>query len=152
MLRIVAIALTLTGAAVAVQADIYRYVDAEGHVQYSDRWVPGSERIRTTSSRSSSSSSSASRASSSSTADDDSSSRATELVRNQQTARAVQQDLDAARAKQCEEATKRYEQAIQARRLYRTGPNGERQYMTDAELSEYRLNARAERDEVCGRS
>lgn len=149
MLRIVAIALILTGAAVAVQADIYRYVDSNGHVQYSDRWVPGSERIRTTTSRPSSSSSSTSRTSSSTSEGD---SRASEIARNQQTARAVQQDLDAARAKQCEEATKKYEQAIHARRMYRTGPNGERQYMTDAELSEYRLNARAERDEVCGRS
>ena len=47
MFRILAIAATLFGLTAAAQADVWRFVDAQGHVQYSDRWVPGSVLVKT---------------------------------------------------------------------------------------------------------
>src|SRR5882724_929727 len=38
-------ALVLTGLASVSYADVYRSVDPDGRVHYSDRWVPGSELI-----------------------------------------------------------------------------------------------------------
>ena len=47
MFRILAIAATLVGLTAAAHADVYRWTDAQGHVQYSDRWVPGSMLVKT---------------------------------------------------------------------------------------------------------
>jgi hypothetical protein len=44
MFRILAITATLLGLASTAQADVYRWTGADGTVQYSDRWVPGSAR------------------------------------------------------------------------------------------------------------
>ena len=53
MFRILAIAMTLAGTASVAQAeDVYRWTDAQGRVQYSDRWVPGSVLVKTSDSRS----------------------------------------------------------------------------------------------------
>jgi hypothetical protein len=38
---------------------------------------------------------------------------------------------------------------VNTRRLFREGPNGERQYLTDAEIEEARINAKRELDEAC---
>ena len=47
MLKTLAIALVLTGAAAISHAsDVYRYVDAQGGVHYTDTWVPGSTLIK----------------------------------------------------------------------------------------------------------
>ena len=47
MFRTLALALILTGAALAVRAaDVYRYVDAQGGIHYTDTWVPGSTLIK----------------------------------------------------------------------------------------------------------
>ena len=47
MFRILAIAATLLAVASAAQADVYRWTDAKGTVQYSDKWVPGSTLMKT---------------------------------------------------------------------------------------------------------
>ncbi len=66
------------------------------------------------------------------------------------TSRAVESDIEKKRAEQCKEATERYERSITARRLYRETPDGERVYLTEAELDAARLEARTERDTACG--
>ncbi len=47
MFRILAITATLLGVASAAHADVYRWTDAKGTVQYSDKWVPGSTLVKT---------------------------------------------------------------------------------------------------------
>jgi hypothetical protein len=63
---------------------------------------------------------------------------------------AVQKDLDQARAGQCKKARDTYEQSLQARRIYRTNKAGEREYLSDTEADQMRLNARVAMEQSCG--
>ena len=40
-------ALTVAAAFTVAQADVYKWIDAQGVAHYSDEWVPGSEIIKT---------------------------------------------------------------------------------------------------------
>ncbi len=64
-------------------------------------------------------------------------------------AAAVQRDLDAVRSDQCKQAQERYKTYIESRRLYRETPDGKREYLSDAELSKARVEAKKEVDEFC---
>jgi hypothetical protein len=144
-------ALLLIGASFAAQADVYRWVDAQGEVHYSDRWVPGSVLIKVEGSRATPQAAAAAR-----TADQNRLAVTNDRigVEQAQTAetRAVQRDVDQARTGQCKEAKERYEKSIQARRIFRTGKDGEREYLNDAEATEWRLKARSEMQEACSPS
>lgn len=62
----------------------------------------------------------------------------------------VAADVAAAHAEDCGKARDAYETAIRSRRLYRTGENNERVYLTDAELDQTRVESRRLMDEACG--
>jgi hypothetical protein len=62
---------------------------------------------------------------------------------------AVQQDVSAARTEQCKQAQERYQSYVITRRLFKEGENGERVYLSDAEVEEARINAKRELDEAC---
>lgn len=64
---------------------------------------------------------------------------------------AVQKDVASTHADQCKAATDHYQKSIEARRLYRTGKDGEREYLTDAEIDEARLAAKRQMDEACSK-
>jgi hypothetical protein len=144
MLRSLAITAALMGALSTAHADVWRYVDSEGRVQYSDRWVPGSELVKTTRN-------SPGRPS---PAPDPSALATSRSIDEQQQQRAaeqtVQQDLAKVKAERCKKLKEEYEQAIQARRIYRTLPNGEREYISDAEADAYRVELLNRRKEACG--
>jgi hypothetical protein len=134
----------------AASADVYRWVDASGRVHYSDRWVEGSELIKT-------SAPAAAFAKSAQAETQRNQLRASdERIREQQAqssaAEAVRQDVEAKRAEQCKQARENYEKSIAARRIYKNGPNGERQYLSDAEADEMRIKARASMDALCGKT
>ena len=138
------IALVLAAATVAARADVYRIVDAQGHVQYTDRWEPGAELIKTERPRTTSSS-----------GDDQnrlsaSNDRIGEQLNREQAARAVKADQDKVRAEQCKTAKERYRKAIEAHRLYREGKNGEREYLSDDQAQQERVDARQEVQSACG--
>jgi len=61
----------------------------------------------------------------------------------------VREDVAKARAEQCKQAQQRYQTYIQSQRLYRTLPNGERQYLSDEELTKARIEAKQEVDKLC---
>ncbi len=143
MSRLVSIiALVLAGACTLARADVFRWVDEQGVVHYSDEWVPGSVVIKTTV-RPHSESAPASGLSAAN-------SRVNEQIANQDNARAVQQDVAKARDSQCSWAKDRYMKAIASRRVYKEGKDGERQYMTDAEADAYREQARKDVQQACG--
>lgn len=75
---------------------------------------------------------------------------ADERLRREQAARDVAADVAARRAAECKRATETYDRTIQARRLYKNGPNGERIYLSEAELTQARIDARTARDAACG--
>ena len=68
---------------------------------------------------------------------------------NDATARQVAQDLAKVQTDRCGEARERYNTYLTAQRLFKPGPNNERQYLTDDELSAARVNAKREMDAAC---
>jgi hypothetical protein len=66
-----------------------------------------------------------------------------------QVKRAVAEDVANARVEQCKQARDKYQRYVQSRRLIREGPDKERVYLSDAEIETERLNAKREADEAC---
>lgn len=148
MFRILAIAAALIGAASAAHADVYRWTDAQGRVQYSDRWVPGSTLIKSTSPRNAAAEPPAQ-------PDQQKVASTNANLAQQQAQRdveqTVKQDVAANKAEQCKKVTASYQKAIESRRMYKEGANGEREYVSDQEADAYRAKLLSERKEVCGK-
>jgi hypothetical protein len=122
-------------------AVVYKWVDAQGKVQYGDRPPDGvhAEVVElliphSASTRSASTSAPAAKTASAKDAADK---------------KAVEQDVSQTRDKQCTEAQDRYKKLIEGRRLYKTGPDGERQFMNSEEIDTERLNAKRDVDTIC---
>jgi hypothetical protein len=71
-------------------------------------------------------------------------------LKDNATRQAVQKDVAASRAEQCKQAQDTYQKTIAARRVYRLNKAGEREYLSDAEMEQARVNARLEVDRTCG--
>jgi hypothetical protein len=141
MLRLVPItALILAAACTLARADVFRWVDGEGVVHYSDEWQPGSVVVKTVKAHPDNG---AARSTGSVSA-------ANTQVADQANANAVRQDVAKARDTQCSWAKDRYMKAIVSRRVYKEGKDGERQYMSDAEADAYRETARKDVQQFCG--
>jgi hypothetical protein len=141
--------LALLALSLPAAAEIYQWVDANGHVQYSDRPREGATLVPIASSPT-----------------DPAQVRERELRRweagaaatraeqeagEERTARAAADaDLEAQRKENCSKARRRYAQYSQAHRIYQDLPNGERRYLTDAETTEAREGAAAAVEEWCG--
>jgi Domain of unknown function (DUF4124) len=146
MLRpVIVSALIAAGLCSVAHADVYRWVDDKGEPHYSDRWVPGSELIKSdkphpqTPTPSASSPTTTQHAASPAAAD-----RANE--------EAVKQDVAKTRDVQCKQAKDRYQKAIDARRISKPSQPGDtdRVYMSDAEVDAYRAQARSDVTLACG--
>lgn len=137
-------------AATVAHADVYRFVDAQGRVQYSDRWVPGSELIKTSHTTHEAQQAAAQARAAEQNKLAVSNDRIAAEQAQEQAQQAVRRDLAATRSEQCKAAKEKYEKSIQARRLYKVGKDGERQYLTDAEADQARLAARKDMTAVCG--
>src|SRR5581483_3366306 len=86
----------LVGAAGIARADvIYQWTDEHGEVHYTDQWVPGAKIIRTTTARAPVPATSAMQGI------QNESNAASHVVKQQQDAQAVQQDVARARAVRC---------------------------------------------------
>lgn len=146
---IAAAAILGLAASVGAHADVYRWVDSEGRVHYSDRWVPGSELVKVNRSRQSPEAAAA-RAAAEQNRLAVTSDRIAAQQEDARTAQAVREDVAKAREEQCREAREQYQKAIRARRIFRTGKDGEREYLSEAEADEYRMQARNEMLAACG--
>lgn len=142
-------ALVLAGAATLALADVYRSVDPDGRVHFSDRWVPGSQLIHVDKRR---------------PGEEDAATRLaaeqaklqasnTQIAADQKqvaTERAVKQDVQQVRATQCKDAKDRYQKAIQARRVFKATPDGQKVYLSEQEADQHRVKAREDMDLACG--
>jgi hypothetical protein len=63
--------------------------------------------------------------------------------------KAIDQDVAQSKDKQCTDAQDRYKKLIEGRHIYKTGPDGERQFMTSEEIDTERLNAKRDIDSIC---
>lgn len=142
--------LIVAGLCGVAHADVYRWVDEHGEPHYTDRWVPGSELIK--SSKPHPAGEPAPSASESQARISSSSATQASAAKQQQAAEAaVKADVAKTKEAQCKQAKDRYQKAIEARRIYKPGKEGEeRVYMTDEETDAYRLQARNDVTLTCG--
>ncbi len=145
---ITACVLTVSLAA-AVRADIWKWVDAQGTVHYSDRPVPGAVLVKGPDTAGDTSSS---EPDSDQKSLDASSKQITGDLDHEAAVRKVQQDEAAQKAEQCKEAQDRYDKAIHARRIYTTDENGNRQYLSDDDAEKQRVQAELDVQNFCGSS
>jgi hypothetical protein len=143
-MRRISIALAALAAVVtAAHADVYKTVDAQGQVHYSDQWSPGAELIKGDHSRATSAPEAAPPAANDHTLAPDPSKAAA--------AKQVQSDMEALRAEQCKQLKEQYDKLIHARRIYQ--PNSDssapREYLSDAEADAERVKTRQAMDEAC---
>jgi hypothetical protein len=138
--------LAWSGMAAAV---VYKWVDAEGKVQYGDRPPDGvhAEVVEllishSASARSAPAAAAAQAAPAARTA-------AAPTIKDIIDKNAVAQDVAQAREKQCTEAQERYKKLIEGRKIYKPGPNGERQFLTSEEIDAERLSAKQDINTAC---
>ena len=149
MVTRIAALLALMAVSLGASADVYKWVDAQGRLHYSDMPVEGAERVAVASRRSDPSAiSQRTGAESATRAQADQ--QANQQRREQTTQQAVDKDLEKTRETQCKDAKEQYRVAIESQKLYRVGKDGERQYLTSAEIDTARMNARRTMDDACG--
>ncbi len=138
------IALLLAALPLGALADVYRSVDAQGHVQYSDTPSPGAQLVNAAED-------------SSPPADADKAETQAQKVNEQisgqlsreAAAREVAKDTADAHGKQCKQAQAAYQNAVQARRLYNMGADGQRQYLSDEQADQQRVSYRMAMEAAC---
>jgi len=149
MLRLAfGLALTLTLAS-AASADVYRYIDPRGNVQYTDKpaLLPAQKlavQSRPTDATEVEAGSAAEQARTA----------AADAARQQAAARQADQNkagkvTATAKAEQCVKARERNDAYSTSKRLYETLPDGERRYLTDAELDDARARAEKAVADLC---
>jgi hypothetical protein len=128
-------------------AVVYKWVDAQGKVQYGDRPPDGvhAEIVEMLGTHVARQTNDSARPSASSAAQQPA---ATDTTAKKQVADDVAQTRD----KQCTDAQERYKKLIEGRRLYKTGPNGEREYLNSEEIDKERLDAKNDIDTICNSS
>lgn len=124
-----------------VSADIYRSVDENGLVVYSDRPNSEAERVAVSSRRSPSASATSAPppAASDTSGDEPSDSTVFAEIPREPTP----EEIAADRARNCEYSQQMLETYTTSHRLYRQGADGEREYLSDAEIDEARARAEA---------
>jgi len=140
MKRVLLCALLMGWSAMA-SAVVYKWVDAQGKVQYGDNPPDGVhaevvELLGTHGSHPGTSNSVVGTDRSAPPSGDP-------------TKKAVDNDVAQVRDKECAEAQDRYKKLIEGRHLYKVGDNGERQYLTSDEIDSERVNAKREADDIC---
>ena len=135
----------LAGLGAARAGDIF--CNNQGH-DCSDRWSPGATLIRTSAGQQAPNATPAPPSASATPTDAGANAR----LGLDATRTAVQKDVSAARVEQCKQAKEKYQKSVEARRVYRMNAAGEREYLTDAEADQARLNARLEMERSCGNS
>jgi Domain of unknown function (DUF4124) len=149
MLRILSLALFLTGAALAAAAaDVYRYVDAQGGVHYTDTWVPGSTLIKVDHPKNAPAALTPTRTPQSKplAAGDHASADAAKAADE----RTVKADVAQAQEEGCKTAKDNYTKAVASRRIIKSGTDGQREYLSEDDANAYRLQLHDAMQAACG--
>lgn len=138
--------LSWSGLASAV---VYKWIDAQGKLQYGDRPPAGMhaevvELLGTHAARSAPARAAAS------SIEAPPKPTAPDAPGTYETAKkTVDEDVAQVKEKQCADAQDHYKKLIEGRRIYKAGADGERQYLTSDEIDAERVNAKREVDLVC---
>jgi hypothetical protein len=134
-------------------AVVYKWVDAQGKLQYGDRPPDGvhAQLVEMLGTHAATARNAAPAAPSTpaTRAAANTSPAANASPKEADEKKAVDQDVAQTRDKQCADAQDRYKRLIEGRRIYKAGPDGERQYMTSDEIDIERLNAKRDADAIC---
>jgi hypothetical protein len=152
LINILAVFAGVLGCAAAQAGDVYKYVDGQGKTMYTDKPIPGAVLVSTANPRPAEAAQRnyAAQQAASSQQLSASNQRIAENQTNSSAAAAVAKDLAASQSERCKKARADYEKRINSQRLYRTGKDGEREYLNDAELAQARVDARRDMDTLCG--
>jgi len=152
ILAITAGVLTFALSHFAQAGDVYKYVDERGTTLYTDKPIPGAVLISTGAQRPPEVAQRNAAAAQSVTNSqlNASNQRIASAQENQRLSSTVAKDLEATRAERCKKARESYQTSISMVRMYRTGPNGEREYLSDAELAQQRMDSAKAVDAICG--
>jgi hypothetical protein len=144
----------LTAAAAAfaagpVAADVYKFKDEQGNVLYTDKpsTLPA-ERLNIQSQKTDVVAVQARQAEETKRLQE--ADRASQQANNQNKDQQQAAQLTATqKAEQCAKARQRYDSYINSQRLYEQQPDGQRRYLSDAELTAARTSAKASMDAMC---
>ena len=138
--------------ALAQAGDVYKYVDEHGTTLYTDKPIPGAVLVSTGAQRPPEAAARSYAATQSATSSQlaASNQRIADAQNDSRVATNVAKDLEASRAERCKKARAIYTTSINSQRLYRQTPDGKREYLTDAELAQQRLDAAKSVDAICG--
>jgi len=138
--------------ATAQAGDVYKYVDERGNTLYTDKPIPGAVRVATGSQRPPevAQKAYASQQAAANRQFADTNQRVSDTQSNQRIAATVAKDLEATRVERCKKARADYQTSIQSRRLYNQDKDGKRTYLSDAELSQQRVEAAKQVEAICG--
>ena len=146
MVRFVCVLLLSFSTTVLWAAQVYRSVDAEGNVTYSDRPAGDeAETIFIATRQPASAPTTPTRRATTETAPAAEETGEVQRERREPTPEERAED----RARNCSIAREREERYAISHRLYRETPDGEREYLSDAELTEARTQATADVQEWC---
>lgn len=130
-------------------AVVYKWIDAQGKLQYGDRPPDGVHAEVVELLVAHGGAAAAHTASTSSTPTAPKAVPARPSTKDSDDRKAVDQDVAQTKDKQCTDAQERYKKLIEGRHIYKTGPDGERQFMTSEEIDTERLNAKRDIDSIC---
>jgi len=131
-------------------AVVYKWVDAQGKVQYGDRPPDGVHAEVVTLLGSHVARAAAPKPAETARAHPAAANPNTPPAASDPAKKAVNEDVAAVRQKQCAAAQDRYKKDIDNWRLFRTGDNGERVYLNSEEIDTERVNAKRDVDNLCG--
>jgi hypothetical protein len=151
-----AAALVLLGTALPAAAVVYKWVDPQGRIHYSDLPPPPDGKllsVDTSASHPNERAPTSTPAPRSTAPSGPPPGPATGPAATPEAMARLKQSVDSdvanARTDQCKQARDKYQTYVQSRRLYKEGPNKERIYLSDQELETERLQAKHDVDELC---
>ena len=129
-------------------AVVYKWVDAQGKVQYGDR-PPDGVHAQLVEGLGTHTSAPVARPNTSASSTVSNHTAPNAASTDDATKQAVSDDVAATRDKQCADAQTNYKKLIDGRRIYKTGADGERQYLTSEQIDQERIDAKKAVDEIC---
>jgi Domain of unknown function (DUF4124) len=142
----------LVVAGMARAGDVYKYVDERGVTLYTDKPIPGAVLVSTGTPRPAEFTARNNAANQAATNAQLSASneRIATTQGDARVAANVAKDIEASRLERCKQARDAYSKAINSQRLYRTTADGKREYLSDAELGDKRIEAAKAVEAICG--